>query len=341
MDLSLYFIRVFILDFSFFWQADDIICRLKRENEALHKQLEAEKVFRIIKGFKFRFALSVDGYKFLRSTGYQLPSYSTLIRRIQDFKLNFGIFSNDLELLRHKVENMEATDRFCILSNDEMAINEEYDYDKTTRKIVGNVTLGDNTLLGEKIYVVVVRGIKNRWKQVIACHVICKESIDPDLIQGFILECTSSIEACGLYVLSLSSDLDGRNRSLWTSLNINATNFGKRQTSFTFNGHEIFTTPEPCHLLKNLKSALLKQKIYLPKTYVDVEKLPTNTVDGSYVASLWTYEILNGQEKRLLHHIRKEDIEPSNFDKMNVGAAIRFFSSKTASALKTAVDNGI
>lgn len=26
---------------------------------------------------------------------------------------------------------------------------------------------------------------------------------------------------------------------------------------------------------------------------------------------------------------------------MNVGAAIRFFSSKTASALKTAVDNGI
>lgn len=113
-------------------------------------------------------------------------------------------------------------------------------------------------------------------------HVTRKESIDPDLIQGFILECTSSIEACGLYVLSLSSDLDGRNRSLWTSLNINATKFGKPQNSFAFNGHEISTTPDPCHLSKNLRSALLRQKVYLPETYVDAEKWLRKTLTASY-----------------------------------------------------------
>lgn len=64
---------------------------------------------------------------------------------------------------------MEATDRFCALSNDEMAINEQRDYDKIAGEIVGTVTLGDNALLGEEIYVVVVRGIKKSM-ETSHCH---------------------------------------------------------------------------------------------------------------------------------------------------------------------------
>lgn len=33
----------------------------------------------IIKGFKFRFALSVHGFDFLCSSGYPLPAYSTIM----------------------------------------------------------------------------------------------------------------------------------------------------------------------------------------------------------------------------------------------------------------------
>lgn len=123
--------------FSLFRQADDMISRLKRENEAakvatsntlkqenreLRTKINKMKEFltddqikmlregripqwpngSIIKVFKFRFALSVHGYKFLRSTGYPPPPYSTLMRRIQDFQLNLGISSDVLELLRRK-----------------------------------------------------------------------------------------------------------------------------------------------------------------------------------------------------------------------------------------------
>lgn len=86
---------------------------------------------------------------------------------------------------------------------------------------------------------------------------------------------------------------------------------------------------------------MLRQLIYLPEVYVELEKLPTRIIDGSYIKKLWEYEISEGLEKRLLHHLRAEDIEPTTFEKMNVGAAIRFFSLKTSSALKTAVENGI
>lgn len=296
----------------------------------------------IMKGLKFRFALSVPGYKYLRSTGYPLPSYSTLMRRIQDFKLEFGIFKDVLELLRVKVETMDRTDKFCILSYDEMQIKEQLDYDKSIGKYTGFATLGDQLdKYGEKIFAVVARGVKSHWKQIIACHVTRKESIDTKIMKAFMFDCIESVEKCGLYVLALSSDMDGRNRSLWRSLGILASRNGVRRNSFVFNGHEIFTTPDACHLLKNLKSAMLRQLIYLPADYVEQEQLPITTVAGCYIVQLWHQEIANNSEKRLLHHLRREDIEPSNFEKMNVGAAVRFFTPKTYSAIITAIENNL
>lgn len=237
---------------------------------------------------------------------------------------------------------MEPIDRFCILSYDEMLISKQLDYDKNLGKFVGYATLGNNLdNLGEKIYVVVVRGVKNHWKQVVACHLTRRESINPKILQDFMLDCITTVESSGLHVVALSSDLDGRNRSLWTSLNIHASKNGDRHNSFSHNDHDIFVITDPCHLLKNLKAAMFRQQIYLPEAFIEHEKLPTVVINGSYVKTLWQYEISHNFENRLLHHLRKEDIDPTNFEKMNVGAAVRFFSPKTSSALKTAVQLSI
>lgn len=291
----------------------------------------------IIKGLKFRFALSVHGYEYLRESGYPLPAYSTLMRRIQNLTLTFGIFDDVLTILKFKVEFMDITDTFCIISYDEMIISEQIDFDKNTGMFFGNVTLGNENLLGQKIFVVVARGVKTKWKQIIACHVTRKETIDAQLLQTFLKECILRLEKCGLHVLALSSDLDWRNRSIWSQWNIEVTKFGTRSNSFVLNDHEIFAMPDVCHLLKNLKASMLSQDVFLPLAYAEQENLPTNVVKGSYVKSLWDFEISHNLEKRLLHHLRKQDMEPSNFDKMNVGAAVRFFSPKTSGALKTAV----
>lgn len=86
----------------------------------------------IVKAPKLRFALSVKGFEFLRNTGYPLPAYSTLMRRIQSLKINFGIFNDVLDLLTFKTSTMEVLDRYCVESCDEMLINEQLDYDKST-----------------------------------------------------------------------------------------------------------------------------------------------------------------------------------------------------------------
>lgn len=245
---------------------------------------------------------------------------------MQDFKVHFGIFDDVLELLKFKVKMMDPIDRYCLLSYDEMIISEQIDYNKSSGKFVGFISLGDiSDVVGTKIFLVLLRGVKNSWKQVIACHVMPKESIDVQVLKEFILQCISSVEDCGLHILALSSDLDNRNRSLWNSLGINIYKFGPLVNSFMFHEHEIFAIPDVCHILKNLKSAVLRQKIYLPDAFVEHEGLPTNIIDGTYIKSLWYDEINSGKEVRRLYHLRREDIDPSQFDKMHVGAAIRFF----------------
>ena len=82
------------------------------------------------------------------------------------------------------------------------------------------------------------------------------------------------------------------------------------------------------HVVKNLKSSCLRERIFLPDAYVEKEGLPSNIVLGSYVKQLWNYEMENELEIRRLFHLRSEDVDPSQFDKMNVGAAIRFFHCK-------------
>lgn len=212
----------------------------------------------IIKGLKFRFALSVHGYEFLRNSGYPLPAYSTLNRRIQNFRLNFGVFEDVIDLLKYKVETLDLEDRYCVLSCDEMIINPKQDYDKNVGKFTGFVTLGNGERLGDKIFLVLARGIRNPWKQVIACHVTRKTGMNADIIKEFMFSCIRAVESCGLYVTLLSSDLDSRNRSLWTSLGIVADKFGTRTNSFNFNGHDIYVSPDTWHIVKNLKSATLK-----------------------------------------------------------------------------------
>lgn len=150
----------------------------------------------IIKGLKMRFSLGVHGYDYLRETKYPLPAYSTLTRRLRQFKLNFGVLTDLLDPLKHKVSCMEESDKVCCLSVDEMKISPHISYDK-------NITIGNSTKVGNKLLVVLIKGIKHTWKQIIGAHVT-----------------DGVVESFGIKVLSLSSDMGNSNRALWTVLGI-------------------------------------------------------------------------------------------------------------------------
>lgn len=59
------------------------------------------------------------------------------------------------------------------------------------------------------------------------------------------------------------------------------------------------------------------------------------------MTKLWQAEIRADKKIRGLYHLHPEDISPSNFQKMNVGSAIRYLSSYTAGALHNAIKDNI
>lgn len=67
-------------------QLDDLNAVLKTflNNDQIEKLQQGQLTLwsneGIIKALKLRFALSVNGYNYLRSTGYPLPAYSTIMR---------------------------------------------------------------------------------------------------------------------------------------------------------------------------------------------------------------------------------------------------------------------
>lgn len=295
----------------------------------------------IMKSLKIRFAVGVHGFQFLREMKFPLPCYSTITRRLQGLTLEFGIFKEMLEPLSFKVQQLEREDRFCVISFDEMEISNEESFDKNRGQRYGNITIGKVNKLGNKLLLVLLRSVKNNWKQVIGAH-ITDGTLDPELFKQFIYNCIEFSKQVGLKVVSLSSDMGNENRSLWKVLGIQIKKTGLRQNYFTYNGDNIFIMPDVCHLIKNLKNLALNSSIKLPNEYCEEKCLPTEYVCGKYVIDLWNIEqqkdSKRDEELRLLYHLKREIIYPNNFQKMNVGAAVRFFSLKTAAALETAVN---
>jgi len=97
----------------------------------------------------------VHGYEYLRNSNYPLPSYRTLCRRLQELEINFGIFRDLKAPLKSKVENL---DKFCILSIDEMHINDSIAINKHEIKFSGNITLGPVQEKSNQLLVALLRG---------------------------------------------------------------------------------------------------------------------------------------------------------------------------------------
>lgn len=173
----------------------------------------------IVKGLKMSFALGVHGYDYLIETKYPLPAYSTLTRRLRQFKLSFGVFTDLLDPLKHKVSCMEESDKVCCMSVDEKEISLNISYDKNRREMFGSITIGNSTKVGNKLLVVLIRGVRHTWKQIIGAHVT-DGAVDNEYFKNFIFECINFFESCSIKVLSLLLDMGNSNLELWTVLGI-------------------------------------------------------------------------------------------------------------------------
>lgn len=289
----------------------------------------------IIKGLKLRFQLGKTGYNYLRSTKYPSPSYSTLNRRMQGIKVDFGVINSLMTLLQTKVEAMDENDRMCCISIDEMEISGTKDFDNVGKKFVGNVTLGPKGVTGNHYTGVLLRGLKTPWKQIVA-HEITGPSTNGSDMKKLTLSTIQAAKAVGLKVKAIVSDMGSNNKAMWNAVGVNVTR-SDRNTSFSADTETIHVLADPPHLLKNIRSAFLSHVLTLPEDICKAHDLPSRNVSSSFLKDLWEIEKKSKDGLRSLHHLHKEHLFPSHFSKMNVATAVQLFSLKTAAALEKAV----
>ncbi len=231
---------------------------------------------------------------------------------------------------------MSPADRLCSLCIDEMMIDSGPDFDKYRKEMFGNVTLGSDPEPATHLLLALIRGLRSNWKQVIAVE-FTSTKLQASELKAFIDNCIKHVENAGLRVVSFVSDMGNKNQAFWSEVGVLCKKDGTRRNTFQSNDHSIFVLPDACHLLKNLKTALLTQNFYLPQDVVEKEELPTNVVSSQYIKSLWNLEVNTNKSLRSFWHLRQEDLTPSNFEKMRVGPAVRFFSTETSSGIKTGI----
>lgn len=293
--------------------------------------------FSILTVLLFVFFTGVHGYSFLRSTGYPIPTSRTLTYRFESYKISPGVLDNLLEPFLFKISSMDTLDRYCVMSIDKMAINVSEDYDPSKKQFMCFVSLDNKENLGTHLLAVLIRGIRKPWKQIVAIEITDSSTKATDMIY-LIYRSVRFVRSCGLCVLSVTSDMGRKNISLWSKLGVHAKKNGDRVNTFSVDEDNLFVIPDVCHLMKNLRSAVQSHDLVLSESIKMRENLSSPLISGKYIQALWTAEISGNKAIRSLHQLRPEDIDPSDFEKMNVASALRYISEKTANAIEMAIE---
>lgn len=288
------------------------------------------------KALKLKFSCGSNGYEELLKQQIPLPSLRTLRRRLQHLYFDSGILTEVLEFLKIKVSLFKSEHEWdCVLIMDEMAITPSLNFDTSLNKYFGKVTLPGHEGEATHVLVFMLGGISSRWKQTIAYY-FTGNSVNGSIYHNIVVNIIQQVEALGLKIISLTSDMGSSNQALWKVWGISAGRYSQINNSIEHpldNNRSIYVIADSPHLFKNIKNMLITNKIITISSDIQNKyKLPTNMACSDHINDVIKY-----QEKlcfKLAPKLHEEDLLPNHFEKMKVGKSTNVISHDVSSALK-------
>jgi hypothetical protein len=297
--------------------------------------------------FQIRYICGVQGYEFIRNIGYPLPSYRTLCDRVQHSSFLPGIQNDVLQWLQCKLQPMALQEKDCVLMLDEMAVRRCFEYDKGIRCFVGQVSMDvlnsancKEVTLASNALVFMIRGLTTNWKQVIAYYMTSK-SVDGSVLWQLIRNIIVELGKCSVNVRAVVCDMGSCNRAMWKVAGVGASRDGIHnyvQHPF-FADQSLFFMADVPHVLKNVRNCMLTQDILLPADVVQQCQLPGPIVSIGHVRKLVALQ--EKSDLKIAPFVRRQHVEPKQFEKMKVRFAAQLMSHSTASALRFAVGQNL
>ena len=266
---------------------------------------------------------SSSTYRYL-SKRLHLPPKSTISRWTSDIRFEEGFDEDLFKVLEEKVTKLPEKDRVASLLMDEMSLKIWLEYDQRKDQIVGvKRQKNGNYFYPSSALTVMVRGLRTKWKQIISYH-FAENAVSGDKVLNILRKTLDKMKKCGLSVVNFTSDQGSNFCSLVGQLSVD------EEKPFFFHGKEkIFVTPDPPHLLKSSRNALLDHNIIIP----------SGKASWTHIRALFEHDRL--QVSRLVPKLTLQHVEPPPiYGKMSVNRAAQVLSNRVACALKTYVSVG-
>lgn len=278
-----------------------------------------EKKFALILHYK-----SPNAYKYLTRM-ISLPSESTVRHWIGKSNFLPGINNNLFNQIKVKSQTMEALERKCVITFDEMCIKQFLEYNKYLDIIEGFEDyghLGRTKKFAKHALVFMARGIFSSWKLPVAYY-FSSAGVPSEKLKDILYSLLEASFKSGLKPQMVICDQGAYNQKLYKLLRVN-----KDKPYFEFNGRKVFAVYDTLHLIKSFRNNLLNGQYLYGGNYIsftDIKKV---------------YELDKGKTCRALVKLTDKHIYPSTFQRMNVKLATQVLSHSVASAIRTCIETG-
>ncbi len=292
--------------------------RLTTENKKSRGYSETFKKLAISISFK-----GGSAYKFL-SKKLQLPKKSTISRWLSEVQLIDGYDDDLFKLLEEKIQSLPDADKVASLVVDEMSLKQLMEYDQKRDKIIGVQKIKGCYQYPANVLGIMVRGVRSKWKQLVGFH-FTVNALPAEKMHTILREALSRLQKAGLHIVNVTSDQGSNFSSLLGFLNVR-----EEQPYFWHQKQKIFVTPDPPHLIKSARNALLDHDI----------ETPDGKACWSHIVDLYNYE--KGLPIKMAPRLSLQHVEPPPlYGKMSVSKATQVLSNTVACALETYIATGV
>ncbi|KAE8741803.1 hypothetical protein FOCC_FOCC012664 [Frankliniella occidentalis] len=266
------------------------------------------------------------GPRSFRGLPFTKPTRKTMKGVLKKVQLQPGINAGIFEMLGNKAAAMSPEERVCFVVFDEMSMRVALAYllqDDDIRGFCDIGSLGRRPDLAEEVLVAMIRSVYGTWKHPVVFWYTTKKQTSQEFAHLF-NETISALLDCGLDCRAMVTD--GLQKNIAAQHLLGAS---YECPWFYVNGKKIVTICDPPHLMKSMRNAVLKYLIHLADgTMVDV----------GFIKAFLIQDV--EQFPRLAPKVTQRHANPNNFEKMNVGMAVRLFSPAVSSGMHTHIMRG-
>lgn len=271
--------------------------------------------------------LSPKAYRYVRNRGLlKLPSKSTLLRYVGKSNCESGVTPLMKERLQQEVGHLKEEAKLCSIIIDEMAISSKYIYDRKMDCFFGQqTTKGDsvgqenvnNIVLANKVLCFMAVGLSTSYR--IPCGFFFTNRLSGKVLHELTKHVVHEVEDCGLKVVRIVTDNHKINVTMMRHLGNGSL---KPVVVHPCNpDRQLFLSFDQSHIIKNVRNLLLEGDM-------TDGSLP---ITGQYIKQL--YELQKNEVVKPVRFLTQKHVEPSNFEKMNVGRAVQLFSDEVIAAV--------